>query len=174
MSVRLAFVVIATCAYFPLSAQSIVPFVINSGGVESNSDFPFLDYSIGEQSSITQYNSSSNFKLTAGFLQSFEMVVTGLIIQPWQGEIAPQLFPNPAKDYTRLKGALTKPGFLEFQIIDANGRILESFPPVYYLNRFEKEFYISSLAAGLYFILVIYSSEENRQATILKLLKSNQ
>jgi hypothetical protein len=173
MFVRILFAVVTIFISIPLKAQSILPNVINSGGAESKLGFPSLDYSIGEQSSITQYNSNSNFKLTAGFLQSFELIVTGLIVQPWQEGIVPKLFPNPAKEFTWLKGALSKPGFLEFQLIDITGRILESYSPVYFQYKFEKEFYISSLPAGLYFILVIYSAEGYKQATSLKLLKSN-
>lgn len=155
-----------------LYAQSITPQVINAGGMPSKTGTSSLDYSIGEQASITQFTASPNVKLTAGFLQTFASLVTGLITSPRQGEVALQLFPNPAAEYTTVKGALSKPGYLEFQLIDLQGRVLESFPPTYYQNRVEKEFSISSLAAGLYFIRLTYTSEGFTQATTLKLIKS--
>ncbi len=155
-----------------LYAQSITPQVINAGGMPSKSGTSSLDYSIGEQASITQYTASPNVKLTAGFLQTFTTLVTGLINSPRQEEVALQLFPNPASDYTTVKGAVSKPGYLEFQLIDIQGRVLESVPPTYYQNRVEKEFSISNLAAGLYFIRLTYTSEGFTQAATLKLIKS--
>lgn len=155
-----------------LKAQSITPQVINVGGMSSKSGVVSLDYSIGEKGSITQYTASPNVKLTAGFLQNFATLVTGLITSPQQEEVALQLFPNPAADYTTVKGALSKPGYLEFQLIDLQGRVLESVPPTYYHNRVEKEFSISSLAAGMYFIRLTYTSEGFTQAATLKLIKS--
>ncbi len=155
-----------------LYAQSITPQVINAGGMPSKSGTSSLDYSIGEQASITQYTASPNVNLTAGFLQTFTTLVTGLITSPRQEEVALQLFPNPASDYTTVKGAVSKPGYLEFQLIDIQGRVLESVPPTYYQNRVEKEFSISNLAAGLYFIRLTYTSEGFTQAATLKLIKS--
>lgn len=155
-----------------LYAQSINPQVINAGGMPSKSGTSSLDYSIGEQASITPYNASPNVKLTAGFLQTFATLVTGLITSPRQEEVALQLFPNPAWDYTTVKGAVSKPGYLEFQLIDIQGRVLESVPPTYYHNRVEKEFSISSLAAGMYFIRLTYTAEGFAQAATLKLIKS--
>jgi Secretion system C-terminal sorting domain len=156
----------------PLHAQSLSPQVINTGGLPSMSGTVSLDYSIGEQASITQYNASSNVKLTAGFLQTFTTLVTGLIPSPSQEEVALQLFPNPASDYTTVKGAVSKPGYLEFQLIDLQGRVLESVSPTYYQNRVEKEFSISSLGAGLYLIRLTYSSDGYSHVKTLKLIKS--
>ena len=155
-----------------LYAQSINPQVINAGGMPSRSGTSSLDYSIGEQASVTQYNGNPNIKLTAGFLQTFAPLVTGLNTSPRQEEVALQLFPNPAGDYTTVKGAVSKPGYLEFQLIDIQGRVLDSVPPTYYQNRVEKEFSISSLAAGMYFIRLTYTSEGLTQAATLKLIKS--
>jgi hypothetical protein len=155
-----------------LQAQSITPQVINAGGGPSKPGTVSLDYSIGEQASITQYNASTTVKLTAGFLQTFATLVTGLITSPRQDEVALQLFPNPAADYTTVKGAVSKPGYLEFQLIDIQGRVLEYVPPTFFQNRVEKEFSISSLAAGLYFIRLTYTSEGFTQTATLKLIKS--
>ena len=155
-----------------LHAQNLSSQVINTGGMSSKSGTVLLDYSIGEQASVTQYNANPNVKLTAGFLQTFATLVTGLITSPRQEEVALQLFPNPAWDYTTVKGAVSKPGYLEFQLIDLQGRVLESVPPTYYQNRVEKEFSISSLAAGMYFIRLIYASEGFTHAATLKLIKS--
>ncbi len=171
---RFVLIVLIFCWWIPLSAQSITSQVINSAGMPSKLGVLSLDYSIGEQSSITQYNGSPNVKLTAGFLQIFTTLVTGLIISPWQEGVALLLFPNPASEYTMVKGGLSKPGYLEFQLIDLQGRILESVPPTYYQSAVEKEFSISSLVSGLYFIRLIYTHEGFSQSVTLKLIKSYQ
>jgi hypothetical protein len=84
------------------------------------------------------------------------------------------LFPNPASDYSTLKGALSKPGYLSFQLVDMQGRILQSNNPVYYSRQIEKEFSLSELSAGMYFIRVTYSAEGLTQTRTLKLIKAYQ
>ena len=81
------------------------------------------------------------------------------------------LYPNPASDYTTLRGVLTSPGQLSFQVIDLQGRTLQIHPQQYFQNTVEKEFSISELAAGMYFIRLIYAGEEGMQAMTLKLIK---
>lgn len=157
-----------------LQAQSINPQVINAGGMPSKSGTISLDYSIGEQSSITQYNGDANVKLSAGFLQSYTTLVTGLLISPKLEDVSFQLFPNPSADYTTVKGVVRNPGYLGIQLIDIQGHILESFPTTYYQNLVEKTISISNLPAGLYFIRLTYSSEGTTQAATLKLIKSHR
>jgi hypothetical protein len=82
------------------------------------------------------------------------------------------LFPNPAAEYGTLKGALSKPGYLSFQLVDIQGRVLQSDNPVYYSRQVEKEFSLSGLAAGMYFIRVNYSAEGLTQTRTFKLIKA--
>ncbi len=82
------------------------------------------------------------------------------------------LYPNPASDYTTLRGVLSAPGQLSFQLIDIQGRVLQSHPQQYFQNAVEKEFSISELASGMYFIRLIYAGEEGTQAMTLKLIKA--
>jgi hypothetical protein len=81
------------------------------------------------------------------------------------------LYPNPASDYTTLRGVLASPGQLSFQVIDIQGRVLQSHPQQYFQNAVEKEFSIAEFAAGMYFIRLIYAGEEGTQALTLKLIK---
>jgi len=84
------------------------------------------------------------------------------------------LFPNPAADYSTLKGALSKPGYLSFQLVDMQGRVLQSVTPTFYSWQIEKEFSLSELSAGMYFIRVTYSAEGLTQTRTLKLIKAYQ
>lgn len=152
-------------------AQSISPTIINVGGVTSKT----LDYSIGESASIAYFQTSSQFSLSSGFIQSFTPLVTGIVNRVFEGGEAIVLFPNPASDFVRLKGAFTTSGFFEFHLIDQQGRILEIYPNTYYVNYIEKEINTTHLQEGTYFIRLIYSSPEGfNQALSLKFIKINE
>ena len=146
--------------------------MINVGGLHTKATSFSLDFSIGEQSSITQYTASNSLTLTAGFLQAFSPLVTGLTRSPSNQEMTLMLYPNPAADYTTLRGVLSAPGQLSFQLIDLQGRVLQSHPQQYFQNAVEKEFSIAELAAGMYFIRLIHAGEEGMQAMTLKLIKA--
>uniref|UniRef100_UPI0040484530 T9SS type A sorting domain-containing protein n=1 Tax=Algoriphagus sp. TaxID=1872435 RepID=UPI0040484530 len=168
----LFFWVVFLCVSIPSLAQSLSPSVINVGGLNTKAASFSLDFSIGEQSSITQYTASPSLSLTAGFLQAFSPLVTGLTRSPSNREVTLMLYPNPAADYTTLRGVLSAPGQLSFQLIDIQGRVLQSHPQQYFQNAVEKEFSIAELAAGMYFIRLIYAGEEGMQAMTLKLIKA--
>lgn len=160
------------CLSIPSFGQSLSPSVINVGGLHTKAASFSLDFSIGEQSSITQYTASPSLSLTSGFLQAFSPLVTGLTHSPSNKEMTLMLYPNPAVDYTTLRGVLSAPGQLSFQLIDLQGRVLQSHPQQYFQNAVKKEFSIAELAAGMYFIRLIYAGEEGMQAMTLKLIKA--
>lgn len=153
---------------FSASAQSINPMTFNVGGSVSKT----LDYSVGETATIAYFQSSNQISLSSGFIQSYTPLVTGIVNQVLEAGEEFALFPNPATDYIRLKGALSQPGFIEFHLIDQQGRILETYPSTYYINYLEKEINISSLQGGTYFLRLIYSSSNDfKQALSFKFSK---
>ncbi len=156
--------------YFSSSAQNISPITINVGGAATKS----LDFSIGESASIAYFQSTNQISLSSGFIQSFTPLVTGIVNRVFEEGEEFGLFPNPASDFVRLKGALSKPGFVEFHLIDLQGRILDTFPATYYINYLEKEINISHLQGGTYFIRLIYSSPDGiKQALSFKFSRIN-
>jgi hypothetical protein len=157
-------------ACFTASAQSISPFTINVGGATSKT----LDYSIGESASIAYLQNSSQISLSTGFIQSFTPLVTGIINQVFEEGEGLTLSPNPASERIHLKGVLSRPGFFEFHLIDAQGRILETYPSTYYINYLDKEINITQLIGGTYFIRLIYSSPDGvNQSTSFKFSRIN-
>ena len=154
------FLVLFVC--FTSSAQSVSPITINVGGGVSKS----LDYSIGESASIAYFQSTNQISLSSGFIQSFTPLVTGIVNRVFEEGEEFVLFPNPATDFVRLKGALSKPGFVEFHLIDQQGRILDTYPTTYYINYLEKEINISHLQGGTYFIRLIYSSSDDLKQSL--------
>lgn len=157
-------------SFLSSSAQSISPVTINVGGSVSKT----LDYSVGETASIAYFQSSNQISLSSGFIQSYTPLVTGIVNQVLEAGEEFALFPNPATDYIRLKGALSQPGFIEFHLIDQQGRILDTYPATYYINYLEKEINISHLQGGTYFIRLIYSSSDDlKQAISFKFSRIN-
>ena len=151
-------------------AQSISPTIVNVGGITSKT----LDYSIGESASVAYFQITNQFSLSSGFIQSFTPLVTGIVNRVFEAGESLALFPNPAIDYVRLKGVLSKPGFGEFHLIDQQGRILETYPSIYYINYLEKEINISHLQGGTYIIRLIYSSSDDlKQSLTFKFIKIN-
>jgi hypothetical protein len=157
-------------ACFSASAQSISPFTINVGGASAKT----LDYSIGESASIAYFQNSSQLSLTTGFIQSFTPLVTGIINQVFEEGEGLTLSPNPASERIHLKGVLSRPGFFEFHLIDAQGRILETYPSTYYINYLDKEINVAQLMGGTYFIRLIYTLPDGvNQATSFKFSRIN-
>ena len=160
----------AFLACFSASAQSISPFTINVGGATSKT----LDYSLGESTSIAYLQNSSQISLSTGFIQSFTPLVTGIINQVFEEGEGLTLSPNPASDIIHLKGILSRPGFFEFHLIDAQGRILETYPSTYYINYLDKEINVTQLMGGTYFIRLIYSSPDGvNKSTSFKFSRIN-
>ncbi len=164
------FTFLALFVCFTTTAQSISPLTINVGGTVSKT----LDYSVGETASIAYFQSSNQISLSSGFIQSYTPLVTGIVNRIFEAGEEFILSPNPATDFIRIKGALSQPGFVEFHLIDQQGRILETYPSTYYINYLEKEINTSSLQGGTYFVRLIYSSSDDfKQALSFKFSRIN-
>ena len=152
--------------------QSINPQTINVGGKGSSASGFSLDYSIGESASIALFKFSDNTSLSTGVLQSFTPSVTGLVdLSFTEGENI-TVSPNPASTNLRIKGLLNRPGFIEFHVVDVNGRVMSIDPKSYYINYFEKEFNVSSFNEGIYFIRLMYQSmDADTKSAVFKFIK---
>ena len=153
-----------------IQAQSLATSTVNVAGGQGKTSAFSLDYSIGEQSAIVRYQSPASGSIAAGLLQALSSVITSILPNS-EGEPL-VLFPNPASEYSTLKGALSKPGYLSFQLIDVQGRVLQSDPKTYFSRQVEKEFSLTGLSAGMYFIRVTYSAEGMTQTRTFKLIKA--
>jgi hypothetical protein len=168
----IAFLACFFLASVSLQGQSLATSTLNVGGGQAKTSTFSLDYSIGEQSAIALYKSPASGSIAAGLLQTLTSVITSILPPPNSEGEALVLFPNPASEYSTLKGALSKPGYLSFELVDVQGRVLQSDNPVYYSRQVEKEFSLSGLAAGMYFIRVSYSAEGLTQTRTFKLIKA--
>jgi hypothetical protein len=155
-----------------LQAQSLATSTVNVGGGQGKTSTFSLDYSIGEQSAIVRYQSPASGSIAAGLIQALTSVITSILPTPNSEGEALVLFPNPAADFSIIKGALSKPGYLSFELVDMQGRVLQSDPKTYFSRQVEKEFSLSGLSAGMYFIRVTYSAEGMTQTRTFKLIKA--
>jgi hypothetical protein len=110
--------------------------------------------------------------LSTGVLQSYTPLITGIVdLSFTEGENI-SVYPNPASQNIRIKGILNHPGFIEFHIVDMGGRVMSLNDKTYYINFFEKEFSISALNDGVYFIRLMYQSMDNSsKSAVFKFIK---
>jgi hypothetical protein len=166
------FIVVLLMPVIAARGQSISPQTINVGGKATSSSGFSLDYSIGESTSITYYKSSDNSSISAGVLQSFTPLVTGITDLSFTEGESITVSPNPASQNLRIKGLLNRPGFIEFHLVDVNGRVMTIDPKSYYINYFDKEFNVSSFNEGVYFIRLMYQSmDSDTKSAVFKFIK---
>ncbi len=168
-------VILILLFFVPLASalgQSITPQTLNAGGSRPGVSGFTLDYSIGESASISFFKFSDNSSLSTGVLQSFTPLVTGLVDLSFTEGESITVSPNPASTNLRIKGLLNRPGFIEFHLVDVNGRVLFIDPKSYYINYFEREFNVSSFNEGIYFIRLMYQSiDGDNKSAVFKFIK---
>jgi hypothetical protein len=169
---KFTFAILFTFVLFKVHSQSISPQTINVSGSNTTANGVTLDYSIGESSSISFYKLSDNSTLSTGVLQSYTPLITGIVdLSFTEGENI-SVYPNPASQNIRIKGILNHPGFIEYHIVDMGGRVINLNEKTYYINFFEKEFNISALNDGVYFIRLMYQSMDNSsKSAVFKFIK---
>lgn len=167
------FIYVIFSPLFAALGQSISPKTLNVGGSKSNLSGFSLDYSIGESASISYYKLSDNTTVSAGVLQSFTpLLVTGIADLSFTEGDNITVSPNPASENIRIKGLLNHPGFIEFHLVDVNGRVQLIDPKSYYINYFEREFNVSSFNDGVHFIRLMYQSiDGDNKSAVFKFIK---
>jgi hypothetical protein len=168
-------IILVLLFFVPLASavgQSINPQTINVGGKATSASGFSLDYSIGESASISFFKFSDNSSLSTGVLQSFTPLVTGITNLSFTEGESITVSPNPTSQNLRIKGLLNRPGFIEFHLVDVNGRVMTIDPRSYYINYFDKEFNVSSFNEGIYFIRLMYQSmDADTKSAVFKFIK---
>ncbi len=145
-----------------VNAQSISPYVLNSGGGTSslfqNHQF---DWSIAESSSIDSYSGShlysnsiltlTNF-FTSGFLQPYDKIsiIYNASLPSLTNEEV-RLYPVPAIDYTILDFRAISNGIVLVQLYNKDGKLIQTKKVFTNNNSFKQKWDLSSLATGWYF-----------------------
>ena len=84
--------------------------------------------------------------------------------------ISPVLFPNPVTDFASLIMELRVPGYVSIELIDIDGRVLQSIPPRKYSQGIQSiELDLKLLPAGIHMCKIALDDE----AHMIKLIKSS-
>lgn len=162
---KACFLLLLTASTCHISAQSIKPFAFNAAGGYFNdpSSYYRFDWSIGEMTLIDALAPSDSIILvTSGLLQPLTEIVgksnLSLIFGP--GEY--RLFPNPTPGKFELDFFVRETGFMEIQLTDGNGSILER-REYEYKNCCRIEYFdLSRYPAGTYYVVARLSPDRKR------------
>lgn len=84
--------------------------------------------------------------------------------------LSPVIFPNPVTDFASLRMELRAPGFVSIELIDIDGRVLESIPPRKYSQGIQSlELDLQLLPPGIYMCRIALDTETH----MIKVIKSS-
>jgi hypothetical protein len=168
----LTLLTVSTCR---LTAQSIKPFVFNvAGGYynDPNSYYRF-DWSIGEATLIDAFTSpNGNWMLTQGLLQPFTDSVGKSNLSLLFGAEEFRLFPNPTPGKFELDFFVRETGYMEIQLTDGNGKVLEKREYQYGDCCRIQFFDLSRYPTGTYFVVARLSPDRKRSDNKLVIRRS--
>jgi hypothetical protein len=156
------------CITPKLYSQSIAPYILNNGGGSGAN----LDWSMGESVSIAHF-ATSNYFLNTGVLQPMTneenaFNENGAPLNGHQITIGP----NPTISLVHFKGNFTQTGKLSIQIIDSKSSILLTHEAGNIIRNYEKDIFLYSFPAGIYFVKVYFKPTNGLVKTgIYKIIK---
>lgn len=142
-----------------IQAQNAIP---TSGGVASGSGGT-VSYSVG-QIVYTTNTSVSSGSVAQGVQQPFEISVITAIKQAEYITLGCSVYPNPTSDFLTLKIENYDNKSLSYQLIDVNGKLLESKK----VTDIETTVSMANLLPYIYFLKVIDNHKEIRTFKIIK------
>jgi hypothetical protein len=158
----LVLLAVSTCQ---VTAQSIKPFVFNVAGGSYNdpSSYYRFEWSIGEMTLIESLAPSDSLILvTHGLLQPLTDIVGKSNLSLIFGSGEYRLFPNPTPGKFELDFFVRESGYMEMQLTDGNGKILEH-REYEYKNCCRIEYFdLSRYPAGTYYVVARLSPDRKR------------
>lgn len=160
-----SFILLLTIVAFQSRGQTIRPFILNSaGGVynDPNAYYRF-DWSVGEMTLVnTMAPSDSSLLFTNGLLQPLTEFIgnshLSLLFAP--GEY--RLFPNPTSGRFELDFFIRETGFMQLQLTDNNGKVLEKREFDYNNCCRIHYFDLTRYPSGTYFVVARLSPDRKR------------
>lgn len=154
------------------NGQVISNAIINNGGGSSTVSAFNLEWSIGESVSIA-YFTAPGFTLSTGILQPMTTIVTSI------NEYGPAVFgtqitigPNPTSNILHFKASFNQVGNLAIQLIDSKSTIFISHEAGLIYSSFEKEFSVKELPSGIFYVRVVFKTNNGRLKTgVYKIIK---
>lgn len=156
------------CGY----TQTISPKVQNSSGTRLVSPSYFIDFSLGELSSIREFISSEKYALSTGFFHADIPLVTALYEQKLDAGEYIVISPNPVSNNLTIKAKYNTPGKFEFKIYDIHSKMVFTIDELKINDYFLDKISLNTLAAGTYFLVSSFEGVNGkRKANVLKFLK---
>ena len=156
------------CITPKLYSQSITPYILNNGGGSGAN----LDWSMGESVSIAHF-ATSNYFLNTGVLQPMTNELTALneYGAPLNGNQI-TIGPNPTIHLVHFKGNFTQVGKLSIQFIDSKSSVLLTHEAGSIIRSYEKDIFLNSFPAGIYFVKVYFKPTNGSVKTgLYKIIK---
>ena len=153
---------------FYLSAQSLSPTVIASGGTYATSGVGSLSYTVGEMSAVSTLSTTGSI-LTQGFQQAdIDQGSAILSLEP-NDPGAMIIYPNPADKTFTVGYKFPNSGSVKAILYDANGKIVSSILEEKYVNGDAVYNYdCSQVAAGNYVVGLEYTSGDGASTYTLQ------
>ena len=149
-----------------LSAQSLSPTVIASGGTYSSAGGNSLSYTVGEMSAVSTLTNGSI--LTQGFQQPNDILL-GLLDIEKEADGAFSIYPNPAKETVWFGYEFSQSGKAEITLYNIAGQKLGyGFVESYDSGKIIHHFDCTAYAAGNYLMSVTFAPNAGKQITISK------
>jgi hypothetical protein len=136
-----------------LNAQIRFESTVNTTGSYAAAGSLQLEWSMGEQLSIQQFNAGA-LMITTGILQGSLVKITDPTVS---AEI--KLFPNPANSFFNASLQFAKNGKIHLQIFDMSGKKVSAFSKDYVAGIYLEKFTTEQLAAGTYIVQVLFIAD---------------
>jgi len=155
------------------NAQSITPIVLNISGTTHMQNGYSMTFSVGESASIKDYISPNGFKLSSGFIQGLQPIVTGIeevLEQFGKDEIT--VMPNPVNNYTFLHSNISNGGQIQYQIFEIGSNLIYRSPSFSTYGNYSNKIDFTNYPTGQYYIQVFFKPFFGRVKTgIFKIIK---
>ncbi|WP_445710976.1 T9SS type A sorting domain-containing protein [Flavobacterium sp.] len=159
-SKRLSFLTVACCAFSV--ANCLAQESVNSSGGDLTGSNGSASYSVGQVVYMT--HTGSNGSVSEGVQQPFEISEV-LGTEDFTGLIKDlKIYPNPTVNDLTLNLTNENNLVLNFQILDANGRVLKSEK----ILTNETNIAVSSLPSAIYFLKILNQNKEVKTFKIIK------
>ncbi len=142
-------------------AQETVP----ATGGEASGSGGSASYTVGQMVYTTEVGTGDN-SIAQGVQQPFEISVVSGIEEAKGINLSVSAYPNPVTNYLTIKVENYETANLQYQILDINGKLLQSVKATGQETKIET----NKLAPAIYFVKVL---DNKKEIKIFKIIKSN-
>jgi hypothetical protein len=141
---------------------SLAPQVLSAAGSYSQQATFSISQTIGEMTAVSTFSTVDHI-LTQGFQQG-DLKYTVGIMEDRNFSAALDFFPNPTRDFTRIQYAFPQPGKLDIVIRNTLGQqVSERFSETYSQGTQSFVLQAQNLAAGVYYVYAVFTTENGQQ-----------